>query len=410
MNESADRLLADWLNEGPDRGPMEGLQRTLAATRRTSQRPAWRVHERWIPMQLLVRPAFVPRPLYLLVVAALLAALVGALIIVGSRQPPAPPFGLAGNGMIALDLEGELWLANSDGSKARPLDLRLGLSYSPVFSPDGTRIAFLSREGDHRPWSVIVANADGTNPMNVTGDMKVVTSPGDGLAWSPTGSQLVFTSSDRGRDRLYVVGADGSGLRPITDSVHDRNWPSWSPNGEWIVYQLRRSDTPRETHLAIGHPDGSGERQLLAAPVSYEPPFAATQWSADSQRLAYSRPEGSANVVGVIDLTGHEVLVSRPGPNAFYPVWSPDAGSLAFLTDGGGVAVIDPDNPSDRLSIPKGLGDCGVTFAPDSTALLGVGDDCTSLYRIPLADPASALRIALPSGDIGFVAWQRTAP
>ena len=41
MNESMDRVLADWLNEGPENGPREGLERTLAATRRVGQRPGW---------------------------------------------------------------------------------------------------------------------------------------------------------------------------------------------------------------------------------------------------------------------------------------------------------------------------------------------------------------------------------
>ena len=52
MNESNDRMLADWLREGPESGPREGLERTLAATRRVGQRPGWTLPERWMPMQL----------------------------------------------------------------------------------------------------------------------------------------------------------------------------------------------------------------------------------------------------------------------------------------------------------------------------------------------------------------------
>ena len=52
MNESIDRVLADWLDEGPEHGPREGLERALAATRRVGQRPGWTLPERWLPMQL----------------------------------------------------------------------------------------------------------------------------------------------------------------------------------------------------------------------------------------------------------------------------------------------------------------------------------------------------------------------
>jgi len=52
MNESTDRVLADWLHEGPEEGPREGLERSLAATRRVGQRPGWTLPGRWIPTEL----------------------------------------------------------------------------------------------------------------------------------------------------------------------------------------------------------------------------------------------------------------------------------------------------------------------------------------------------------------------
>ena len=55
MNESMDRVLADWLREGAEEGPREGLERSLAATRRVAQRPGWTLPGRWIPMELTIR-------------------------------------------------------------------------------------------------------------------------------------------------------------------------------------------------------------------------------------------------------------------------------------------------------------------------------------------------------------------
>src|SRR5919197_639565 len=121
MNERTERQLAAWLMEGPDRGPTEGLERVLALTRQTRQRPSWTFPERWIPMQLAIpRTAFViPRGAVLLVVAVLL--LLATLWIAGvGRSPRLPaPIGLAGNGLLAIDGGGRITVLSTDGSVKR---------------------------------------------------------------------------------------------------------------------------------------------------------------------------------------------------------------------------------------------------------------------------------------------------
>ena len=72
MNESMDRVLADWLREGPETGPREGLERALAATRRVGQKPGWALPERWIPMQLTMARTPSLRPILAIVMVALL--------------------------------------------------------------------------------------------------------------------------------------------------------------------------------------------------------------------------------------------------------------------------------------------------------------------------------------------------
>ena len=62
MNESMDRVLTEWLHAGPETGPREGLERTLAATRRVGQRPGWTFPERWLPMQLSATRTMAPTP------------------------------------------------------------------------------------------------------------------------------------------------------------------------------------------------------------------------------------------------------------------------------------------------------------------------------------------------------------
>ena len=140
MTNASDRLLVEWLTEGPEEGPRPALERALAATRRTPQRPGWTFVQRWLPMELTMRRAFLPRPLILILLAALVAlVLAGVILSVGSPHRLPPAFGPAANGAILVDVDGQLISMRQDGSDARPIPIGLGLVHSPAFSPDGTR-------------------------------------------------------------------------------------------------------------------------------------------------------------------------------------------------------------------------------------------------------------------------------
>jgi WD40 repeat protein len=406
MNESADRLLVTWLEEGPDRGSPEAVERAMAATRRTTQRPGWTIPERWLPMQLAIRPAGVPRPMLYFLAAALLAvALAGVLLFAGSRPPAPPPFGPARNGSILTGAGAELWLADADGTNPHKLAIGLGEAVSPVFSPDGARVTFLTRAPGSKAYSVYVANADGSGARSVTGEMQVNSPSVGGVTWSPDGTKLMLESFDGLVNRIYVVGADGSGLHPITDVTADRRTPAWSPDGSLILYQLTLRDGG--TFLAVSNPDGTAERRILAS-ERVDASFRGASWTRDG-RIVYFRWAGGTHVIGIVDLDGHERLLSGKYEDSVNPVLSPDDRQVIFGMARGS-AIVDIDNPSHRVEIPEGLGECGMSYSPDGTSLLGLGADCTAEYRIPLANPAAAKQLPVPSGEISNATWQRLAP
>jgi Tol biopolymer transport system component len=409
MNESTDRLLVDWLAEGPDRGPVHGLERALAATRRTSQRPSWIIPERWFSMQLTMRPAFAPPRLLLYVAIGLLAlALAGTVAFVASQQrQPAPPFGPAANGSIVIGIGSDLYLMNADGSALKPLDIGLGKASWPFFSPDGTKVAFISRPADNAaPYSLFVANADGSNARLVSGELAIV-SDLTGMTWSPDGRSVVFPAGEAGSNRLYRVGLDGGEPQPITGPEADRRFPTWSPDGRWIAYKL----TPRDrltTSLAIARPDGTGERTLVSEDGAYAA-FSGSQWTNDSSRLAYFRSSPSGHLVAVVNLDGKETLLSKGYEDAVNPAISPDDRHVVFGL-ASGTAIVQLDHPSSRVNLRPGLAECGSMFAPDGKTLLGFGMNCDVMYRIPLDNPEAAVKVALPAGGISNASWQRLAP
>ena len=95
----------------------------------------------------------------------------------------------------------------------------------PAWSPDGTKIAFVSdRDGDTE---IYVMNADGSHPTNLTNTSAEDRTP----AWSPDGTKIAFVSSRDGSAGIYVMNADGSNPTRLVGNINDDFWPTltWSP-------------------------------------------------------------------------------------------------------------------------------------------------------------------------------------
>jgi TolB protein len=113
-----------------------------------------------------------------------------------------------------------------------------GTNSSPAWSPDGTRIMFMSSMlGNPELW---VADADGARPKRLTYTTGANTSP----AWNPkTGQEVAFVSDRGGPPQLYMMDADGSNAAKV--DLVDMGYvidPSWSPNGELLAFSWRRPD------------------------------------------------------------------------------------------------------------------------------------------------------------------------
>src|SRR5207244_3679949 len=125
----------------------------------------------------------------------------------------------------------------------------------PAWSPDGTKMAFVSNLGGNHDISVM--NADGTNPTQLTNDLAQDEAP----AWSPDGTRIAFTSNRGGNDEAYVMGADGSGQTRLTQTPGgDAGSPAWSPDGTKIAYTVAVGVTSRT--IWVMNADGSHPVQV----------------------------------------------------------------------------------------------------------------------------------------------------
>jgi Tol biopolymer transport system component len=151
----------------------------------------------------------------------------------------------------------------------------------PVWSPDGRSIAF---DGGPRS-GISVADADGSGIAWSTDGSD--SDPN----WSPDGRQIAFTRSERvvadlSRHDLYVIDADGSRARRVTDGEASAASPAWSPDGTQLAF-VQWTDTgecPAST-LFVSDPDGSNPRRL----TTYREWGSDPAWSPDGQEIAFAR-------------------------------------------------------------------------------------------------------------------------
>jgi len=120
----------------------------------------------------------------------------------------------------------EIYVMNADGTGQTRLTNSRAQDVEPVWSPDGSRIAFTSQLTVVGGYSdIYVMNADGTGQAKLTNGAGWDDSP----SWSPDGSQIAFVSRRDGNADIYVMKADGTGLANLTNSAGDDVSPVWQP-------------------------------------------------------------------------------------------------------------------------------------------------------------------------------------
>jgi Tol biopolymer transport system component len=291
------------------------------------------------------------------------------------------------------------------------LEIGLGRSWAPSFSPDGTQLAFFSQVADGAPIELFVANADGTGARSISGD--VPPSGGFGISWSPDSRHIVYDSTaNRRPSAIYVAATDGSGVRQISpDDGVIRSGPVWSHvpaiwsrTGELIAY--RKDASYDHIELAVIEPDGHGERTLQSAQVSVSG-FKGIQWSPDGTQIAYFRMVGSVDVLETVNLYTSVWPVSEE--DAFNPVWSNDGRSLAYALQSTETVIMDI-SAGEPTRLPAALADCGAYFSPDDRWMVGLGTDCRKVLLFPVDDPTAVTRISDADGEVMGVSIQRLAP
>ena len=262
-----DRLVADWLaTSAPASAPEDLHPAAIDRAGRSRQRP------RWLAALRVRAPRRATTALWVAGRGALVLALVGILVltivaialIAGSQRRLPPPFGVAGNGLMAFDSAGAIYVVDRAGTVTKRVASAESGNSSPTWSPDGQRLAFWADHGT-AGFRIVVTASDGSNVVEIPIPGSAVPDSGLPPDWSPDGDSLVFAARKNGiTSRMYTVDLVRGEVTPVPTQMLQPVDPKWSPDGQWIAF-VSRAEGTLKTGIYIVHPDGAGLERLATS-------------------------------------------------------------------------------------------------------------------------------------------------
>jgi Tol biopolymer transport system component len=212
------------------------------------------------------------------------------------------------------------------------------------------RILYIRQIVHHISKDVILTNADGSNPVTLVDDVYITSA-----VWSPDGSRVALNLSSGPGFSIYVVDADDDSLTQIYNSDMGLGGElEWSPDGSQIAFWVNDINRSNSANIYIINADGSNQRQLTNTDTFK----IDVAWSPDGTQIAYSETEGFMDVsdIYVVNVDDEELSVTQLTQNGGWnPVWSPDGSTIVFVSyinNGSeltGIYLMDADGGNIRL-------------------------------------------------------------
>jgi Tol biopolymer transport system component len=206
----------------------------------------------------------------------------------------------------------DVFTVRRDGSGLSELPLAVpGFNGAPTYSPDGTRIAFDQDVGDSRPTvhGIFVAKADGSDPQRITTGIATRSAFDTNADWSPDGRRLSFTRVRNGREAaIFVVGADGHGLKRLTPWSLDAANADWSPDGSRLLFHTYYDEhAGKSSNIFTIRPGGGRMTPLTHFSGGGVVQAVGPSWSPDGTKIVWHEVSPTVDQLFIMDAHGGHV-------------------------------------------------------------------------------------------------------
>jgi TolB protein len=265
-----------------------------------------------------------------------------------------------------------------------------------VFS---TRIAYVVKQGAR--FELRVADADGQNAQAILASQEPIMSP----AWSPDGTRMAYVSFQNKKPILFVQSLSASKQpAPVAAYRGSNSAPGWSPDGKTLAAVLTRDGT---SQIYLMNPDGGDLRKLTSSntgAIDTEPFF-----TPDGQSIYFTSDRGGTPQIYRMAASGGEpVRITFDGDYNVSPRISPDGKTLAYISRVSGrfqLMAMDLESRQTQ-ALTEGPRDESPTFAPNGRIILFASDvDNRGVLYAVSSDGRFKQRLGVLAADIREPAW-----